>query len=174
MDYIMDFRPALKRAEIPDLDIPKDLADELIKKYEKIADIIYKFGTNKHLTYDEEHYPRVYFEDLQVGNRLYSYESVDGYMGSDHYWVEIEITHIYNRFIFYNVVNPPTDDKRWLEEKWAAKGSIAFLREMYPKKIIICGDWEVECNCPLTKIDVDENMDNKYSSIFENIPERRY
>ena len=95
-------------------------------------------------------------------------------MGSDHYWVEIEVTHIYNRFVFYNIINPPTNDKKWLEEKWAAKGSVGFLREMYPKKIMICGDWNVECGCPLTQIEIDENMDNKYSSVFENKPERRY
>lgn len=173
-DYIMDFRQALKRAEQPILDIPKDLADELIERYKGFADIVYMFGANRHITYDEEHYPRVYFEDLEVGHRLYSYESADGYMGSNHYWVEIEITHIYNRFVFYNIINPPTNDKVWLEEKWAAKGSVGFLREMYPKKIIICGDWKVECDCPVAQIEIDENMDNKYSSVFENTPERRY
>ena len=54
-NYIMDFRPALIKAGKPLIEIPKELEEQIIKTNSKAKELLYLFGHNKHLMYDEEH-----------------------------------------------------------------------------------------------------------------------
>ena len=132
------------------------------------------FVKRKKFCYEQDHYPGIYTEDLQVGDRLYLFTGIDGYVMSTQYWVEIEITHLYGGVIFYKVVDRPTDDARWNNERHMEDGCISVKINLFPKKVVITKDYEFTCVCPRVEFIYDEDETHKYPSVFENTDERRY
>lgn len=161
-DYIMDMRKALT---------------ELLSLYDEDCGFWINNPTHPHkqtYQYEQRHYENVYYEDIQEGDRLYAFDNRDGYMTEAHYWVEIEVTHKYGGVIFYKILNPPTEDEKWLKERHFEKGSVMYLMNLMPKKVVINKGYNFVCCCPLVEFITDENMENKYPSVFENTEERRY
>lgn len=147
---------------------------QVLNSLNKIPEDFIDLVPSKTMRYEEDHYPGVYLEDLKEGDRLYVYDCVDSYLISQHYWLEIEITHIYGGVYFYKILDFPFEDDRWTKERHFVSGSILALKSIYPKKVVITKEYEFVCDCPRVEFIYDENMSNKYSSVFENTPERRY
>ena len=158
----MDMRRCLeefkKEYGVEDLSIVDLIGEERPRKYR----------------YESEHYPDVYLEDVRVGDRLYIHSSVDGYLMTTHYWLEIEITHIYGGVYFYKILDRTNSEPSWENERHFVEGSVLALRNIFPKKVVILEGFEFTCICPRVEFVVDPDMNNTYSSIYEIKEERRY
>ena len=161
-DYIMDMRRCLEESK-----------REYTIEDPRITDLIGEERSREY-RYESEHYPNVYLEDAKVGDHFYIYDSADGYMTSQHYWLEIEITHIYGGVYFYKILDRPTVDPNWEGERHFVEGSMLALRNIFPKKVVIVEGFEFTCECPRVEFVVDPNMSNTYSSTYEIKEERRY
>lgn len=155
-DYVMDMRRCLE-------DVKGDYITDSVGK-EKLR--MYR--------YESEHYPNVYLEDVKVGDHFYIYDCADGYVMSQHYWLEIEITHIYGGVYFYKILDRPTNDSNWEGERHFVEKSVLALRNIFPKRVVIAEGFEFTCECPRVEFIIDPNMNNTYSSVFSLEEKKRY
>lgn len=153
--YTFDFRPTLIEYE---------------KRYSKddvsTIETVFETKVPSKFSFEDEHRPNVFFEDLEVGHHLYLWDDGPDFPGfkRDYRPYEIEITHIYGGVFFFKRV-----EFEGIQEEWSPQSSFLATHMLYPYEIITTSKFEFATQCQSLKIVVDDDLSTigTYSTTYD-------
>jgi hypothetical protein len=138
-DYTVFLRERYPDLDFGDAEIGED-TEHLLETYGISIPKVYK--------YEEEScyntLPQVSYERIDVGDTMW-YNSLSNSVPK---WEEVVVTHRYGGILFFKRTKPESEEDA--EEMWLPKGSFGFVRELYPKKVVVPKGMKFECDCPFT------------------------